>query len=728
MIEKIKTACRACHGGCGAIITVDDGRVVKIEPDPDSPMSKGRLCPKGLAGIDLLYDESRLKYPMKRAGERGEGKWERVSWDEAYDMIAENIEEVKREYGIRSVALAQGTGRHHFNHMPRFAHTLGTPNWFEPGTAQCFFPRITNFNMTYGRPLVVDYFGEVNPACILVWGTNPLITGADGEIQFLVRDAVNKGSKFIVVDPRRTELAERAEVWLRIRPGTDCALAMGMLNVIINEELYDKDFVEKWTHGFDELRDRVQDYPPEKVAEITWVPEEDIIKAARLFATTKPAALEVGCAIEHSPNCFDSVRAVSFLPGICGNFDIPGGYIEGTDIMPDLGPNLEAIDPEVAKTRLGADQFPFLAGAASGFPSAHIPAMLDAMRTGEPYPIKTLLLFGNNGLIGFADAAKTHEALKKVDFMCCMDLFMTPTAEMCDLVLPAASWLELDQIYALPFFSSYAVMVQKKITRTYECKADEEVFCELSERLGIDYGYKTPGEIFDEQLKILGERFEQYKGLNFEKMRELDYFTIPPEYKQYEKRGKLNTPTGKMELWSTTLEKWGEDPLPRFREPPESPYSAPELAEEYPLILLTGGRVPFFFHSEWRGLPFLRSKYAYPRVEIHPETASQNGIEDGDWVFIETERGRVTQKALLTDGIDPRVINCQHGWWYPEDESPEHGWRESNANILTSAAPPYDPVMGTYQLRALLCRVYKNDDKSVETRFENSRLKKNQYE
>ncbi|MCL2112265.1 MAG: molybdopterin-dependent oxidoreductase [Clostridiales bacterium] len=724
MTKKIKTACRACHGGCGAIVTVEDDRVVKVEPDPNAPLSKGRMCPKGLAAADVLYDPHRLKYPLKRAGERGEGRWERISWDEAYNTIIGEIEKIKREHGIESVGLVQGTGRHHFNHMPRFAHTLGTPNWFEPGTAQCYFPRILNFNITYGKPLVVDYFGETNPECILVWGTNPLVTGADGEIQFLVRDAISKGSKFIVVDPRKTELAERAEVWLQVRPGTDAALALGMLNVIINEELYDKEFVEKWVHGFEALRERVQDYPPDCVADITWVPPEEIVRAARLYASSSPAALEVGCAIEHNPNCFDIVRAVSFLPGLCGNFDIPGGYIEGSDILPDIENRLEYIEPEVAKKRLGGGDFPFLSGADMPFPSAHIPAAFEAIRTGKPYPLKALLLFGNNGLMSFADSNKTFETLQKVDFLCCMDLYMTPTAELCDIVLPAASSLELDAVFSVPYFANYAVLAQKKITRLYERKSDEEVFFELCERMGLDYGGERLHDVFDWQLRAVGEKYDEYKGLDFERMCELSYFAIPPEYRQYEKRGGLRTPTGKMEVWSTVLEERGYDPLPKFIEPPETPYSAPETYKDYPLILLTGGRVPFFFHTEGRGVPSLRGKAPYPRVEIHPQTAAAYGIADGDWVYIESPRGRITQKALVTDGIDPRVVNCQHGWWYPEAETPDHGWRESNANILTSADPPYDSVLGTYQLRALLCRIYKNDDISIEARFEKSEIMK----
>jgi anaerobic selenocysteine-containing dehydrogenase len=196
------------------------------------------------------------------------------------------------------------------------------------------------------------------------------------------------------------------------------------------------------------------------------------------------------------------------------------------------------------------------------------------------------------------------------------------------------------------------------------------------------------------------------------------------EYMQYEKNGRLDTPTGKMEIVSTYMEKIGLDPLPKYIEPPESPYSTPELAKEYPLVLTTGGRSKFFFLSDGRQLPFLRKHEPYPLVEIHPDTAAKHGIEDGDWVFIETLRGRITQKANLTDGIDPGVINCQHGWWYPEDSSTAHGWRESNANVLTSAEPPYGEAMGTYQLRALLCKISKNDDKSIEARYEADKANK----
>jgi len=281
------------------LVHVEDGKVVKIQGDPASPLNKGRMCVKGLSSIEHLYHPKRLKYPLKRAEKRGEGKWQRISWDEALGTIASKINQIREEYGVESVAVGTGTGRHHFQHVLRFANALGTPNWCEPGTAQCFIPRILTGLMTYGDLPVCDYYGEVNPACVLVWGHNPAVSGPDGEIQFAVKECLKKGTKLIVIDPRQTELAKKADLWLQVRPGTDDALALSMLNVIINEGLYDRPFVEAWTSGFEELRERVQEYPPDWAEEITWVPAGKIRAAARMFAQTSPATLEWGVALEH---------------------------------------------------------------------------------------------------------------------------------------------------------------------------------------------------------------------------------------------------------------------------------------------------------------------------------------------------------------------------------------------------------------------------------------------
>lgn len=702
----IRSACRMCHGGCGVLVHIDDGRVVNIKGDPDSPLNQGRMCPKGLASIEHLYHPDRLKFPLKRAGSRGEGKWQRITWEQALETIVSKIQSISEKYGTEAIAIAQGTGRHHFHHVLRFANVLGTPNWCEPGTAQCFIPRVLAGVMTYGGLPVCDYYGEVNPQCLLVWGHNPVISGPDGEIQFRVKDCMKKGTRLIVVDPRRNEIAAKADLWLQIRPGTDAALAMSMMNVIINESQYDKDFVDKWSVGFDALAERVGPCTPQWAESITWIPANQIREAAMMYAQTKPAALEWGVALEHTPNCFQTVRAVAILPGITGNIDVPGGSILGMNIMPDAPILSETLSDEMKNKRMGAEQYKILCGRNSLFPSAHIPTLLNAMRTGNPYPVKGFLLFGNNGLLGFADSRRVYESMMKLDFILSMDLYMTPTAELADIVLPAASWLELDEMAPLPIGAPHVVLVQQKAVRLWECRSDEEVLVDLARRLNLACGTESVEEIYNLQLASAGMVYPEFKGLTFDDLRERGYISVPIKYRKYEQGGFM-TISGKAEFSAGLVAAEGYDPLPSYSEPPESPASSPELIKNYPYVLTTGGRSMYFFHSEFRQIPSLRKKHQNPIVEIHPETAKSNGVVDGDWVWIESPRDRIRQIVKITDGIDPRVVNVQHGWWYPEKTSPDHGVWESNANVLTSMDPPYDPAMGTYQFRALLCRISK---------------------
>jgi anaerobic selenocysteine-containing dehydrogenase len=523
-----------------------------------------------------------------------------------------------------------------------------------------------------------------------------VISGPDGELQFSVKDCIKKGTRLIVIDPRETEMARKADLWLQIRPGTDDALALSMMHVIINENIYDAEFVKEWTIGFDALTQRVKDYTPEWAEKITWVPAEKIREAARMFATTKPATLEWGVALEHTPNCMQTVRAVALLPGITGNIDIPGGWVMGMHIMRGAPGLRENLTDEAHSRRLGADTFRILGGKDAGSPSAHIPTLMNAMRTGEPYPIKAFLIFGNNGLVSYGDSKKIYESLMSLDFLSVMDIYMTPTAELADIVLPAATWLEVDQIVSVPHVASNVVMAQQKVTRLWESRQDEEVFRELAQRLKLEVGTEALEDIFNSQLEPL--------DITFEELKERGFVTVPIEYGKFEKKG-FNTPSGKVELYSSVLERNGYDPLPYYQEPPESPLSAPDLAREYPLILITGGRSQYYFHSEFRQIEPLRKRDPDPIVEINPELAVRTQIEEGDWVWIETVRGRIKQRAKLTKGIDPRVVNVQHGWWFPEEPGPEYGVWKSNANVLTNIDPPYDPAMGTYQLRALLCRI-----------------------
>jgi thiosulfate reductase/polysulfide reductase chain A len=699
-VKILKSVCRSCHGGCSTLMHVQDGKLLKVEGDPQGPLNHGKLCPIGAATTQLVYHPDRLTYPQRRVGPRGSGQWERITWDEALDEISEKILKIREESGPESIAMGTGTGRHHIRWVSRFGHALGTPNWCEPGFAQCFHPRVNTCIQTMGDFPVCDFTGDVDPALIMYWGHNPPHSGPDGETRFNVRESLLAHPRIITIDPRETVVAKKAELWLQLRPGTDDALALAMINVIIEEDLYDHDFVENWCHGFDELARHVHSMTPEWAEPITWVPADKIRAAARLFAEVKPAMMEWGCAIEHTPNTIQTVRAISIIPALTGNIDVPGGWIfgmHGAGRFPSL---IENLDPEVEKKRLGYDKYKMLCGEGADLPACHIPSLIDAMLYGEPYRVRAFMIFGNNTLTTYANTNLVYKALMKLDYIVCADLFMTPTAQLADIVLPAASWPELNQIAALPTIAGNVVMGQQECVRIGECKSDEEIFVELARRMKLPVCQESVEEVLDEMLKN-GKQAVNFRGLT-----QQGWIHVPQKYRKYEKDG-FRTPTGKLELYSTRLEAMGYAPLPYYEEPPESPVSTPEVAKDFPLVLTTGGRISVFFNSEHRQLPLCRKAHPEPLAEIHPDTAAKYGIEDGDWMWIESRRGKIKQKARVTDKIEPRVIHCEHGWWFPERHTTDYGVWESNANILTDNRAPFDPAMGTYQLRGLLVRVGK---------------------
>ena len=696
-----KSVCRICHGGCGALLFVRDGKLTKVRPDPDSPFSLGQMCVKGLATPEMMYHPSRLRTPLRRIGERGSNRWEEITWDKALSEIAQKIDRIRHESGPESIALGQGTGRHHFMHVIRFANSLGTPNWYEPGLANCLLPRITVSHLTYGGFVVADYYGKVAPKTILFWGHNPVASGPDGELSFPVKRALKAGSFGIAVDPRRSETAKLCKMWLPIRPGTDAALALAMAHVIIREGIYDKEFVGKWTVGFNRLRDHVSHCTPAWAEAITWIPAEKIVAAAKRYALDKPSVLEWGVAIEHTPNSLQTVRAISLLRGLTGNIDIPGGDILGMNIVRPYPVMREQLPKGMIKKRIGGDQFKLLGGFRALIPSAHIPGLFKAMRTGDPYRIRALLIFGGNPMVTVANSREVYQSLLKLDLLVVTDMFMTPTAALADYVLPAAFWPEINQIIELPFVAENAVFAQQKVVQTGLCRQDEEIMIDLARRLDLPGSDQSLQDIFDFRLEPL--------GLTFEDLRSRGHAYPSHEYRKFEKNG-FRTPSKKVELYSRSLERQGYDPLPGYREPPESPVSQPGLCREFPYVLTTGSRRTEFFHSEHRQIRSLRRRRPDPSVEIHPVTAGRHGITDGDWVSVISPRGKIKMKAVLTEDIHRNVINVDHGWWFPEMNGPDFGVWESNANLLTSNAPPYDPAFGTYQLRGLLCAIERIND------------------
>ena len=717
MTTVTRAACRGCHGGCMYLLTVEDGRLVKAVPDPNGPLNHGHACVKGLSIIEQVYHPDRLTVPLRRTGERGSGKWEKISWDEALDDIAEKMGALRANYGPESLAIISGTGRHHLSQFWRFGNVLETPNATSSGALICLGPRKNAGDLTAGHFAGVDYYGDVKPAGILVWGANPAVSGADGELQWHIKDAAKAGTPLIVVDPQPTELARKAKLWLRVRPGTDGALALSILNVIFEENLYDHDFCENWCYGFPELVERCRQWPPERAEEITWVAAEDIRRAARLIASIKPLSLEWGCAIEQSTNSFQTCRAIFMIPAVTGNYDVPGGFVESKEIAPTEDPLFGRLPPETAAKGLFGG-YPMNDGRMSPKLFAHPWLVLDAMKTGKPYKIRGLFSNANNTLISVPDSRHTYECLKCLDYFVCMDFFMTPTAQLADIVLPAALWPEVDSLFCMPEFGDQAMLAMRKVIQVGECRSDQDFMRQLCARMGLDYGADSQEELLNRSLAEMGRRRPEYAGMTWETFKDMGYLAPERTYLNYKKRGHFDTPTGKFELWSTVTEKAGGDPLPDWTEVPESPVSRPDLAERYPLVLTTGGRIQQYFISNNRQVKSLRRRAPFPIVTLHPGTAAALGISEGDWVWIENQRGRVTQKAHLEPELDPRVVNAQMGWWYPEADAPGYDWEVSNINVLTAGAPPCDGVNGAYQLRALLCRVYPNPEgRAIKERY-----------
>jgi anaerobic selenocysteine-containing dehydrogenase len=505
------------------------------------------------------------------------------------------------------------------------------------------------------------------------------------------------GAKLMVINPTTIDGAERADLWLKPRPGTDLALALGMMNVIINEGLYDKAFVKQWAVGFDQLRDHVQSYAPEKVAEITWVPAELIGQAARFYASSKPACLQWGNAIDHGVNSFQTARALCILRAITGNLEVPGGDARWLPTAVDpLAPGLtlpERLSPEMRQRRVTptGKLLPI-------FPDVLPQDVIKAILHKDPYPIRVAYVQGCNPLITYSHAQETRRALLKLDFLAVADMFLTPTAGLADVVLPVATYLEFDGIVA-PAYSIPVALVQQGVTRLGECASDYEILRDLARKLGLgEYFWDTQEQCLDAILAP--------SGLSFDELRKVGALIGSRQYRAYQSQG-FPTPSGKVELYSSHLKEWGFDPLPTYHEGPETPYSAPELAQEYPLVL-TSGKRGCYRHSGGRQIASLRGSRPEPLTYIHPDTAGRLGIADGDWVHIETKRGRIKQKAILSPDIDPRVVKVDYAWWFPEDGAADlYGWAKSNINVLTDNQPPFNPEVGASNMRGLLCRVYK---------------------
>lgn len=668
----------------GTVVNVVNGKVTKIEG------RKGHLAPKEINNLEGLYHPDRLQHPLKRIGDRGKGQWQQISWDEALDTIAQKLVRAKEKDGPESVAMVSGYWKEYQDvYLEWLADTFGTPNFALPASV-CMFSSIHASMLTYGFFPQPDY--GYPPGCAIIWGRNPSATGGPQYHQIL--DAKDKGTKLIVIDPMCTDVAAQADLWLQPRPGSDMALALAMTHVIVTEGLYDRAFVDQWTVGFDRLKTHIQDYPPEKVAEITWIDAETIKAVARLYATQGPAVIAEGNPYQNNINSVPISRVFSIMRAITGNLGRPGGEIIPPDLpVKDSHPlaleHKDKIPPDKRHRNVSAEL-----NLLPIFPYAVPQSIVKAILEQDPYPIRTALIKSSNPLLSWSNSKRVYEALNKLDFLVVVDLFMTPTAVLADIVLPSAGPLEYDNVMVRP--SIQAVTKVAQVGERWSCV---KICIELAKKLGL-------GEHFPDNEDQHLDSILEPAGLTFEALRKEGLNVIPRKPRSYESEG-FQTPSGKVELYSAQLKEWGCDPLPIYHEPPETPLSAPDLAKEYPLIA-TSYKSAAFMHSDSRQIPSLRESHPEPITRIHPETARELEIKEGDWVFIETRQGRIKQKALITEDVDPRMVSIDYGWWFPERGASEmYGWAESNINVLTDDSPPYNQELGSARLRPFLCKVYK---------------------
>ncbi|MFH1122380.1 MAG: molybdopterin-dependent oxidoreductase, partial [Pseudomonadota bacterium] len=628
--QVIKTDCALCVNCCGINAYVSQGKLIKVEGMKEHPVNRGGLCPKGEKLVEYLYAEDRLKYPMKKEN----GSWKRITWDEALDTIAAKLKDIKKDYGARAMAIYCGSvGVEHVEaafFAQRFRGAYGTPNMLSVESG-CFRQRILTRQMTFGRYITEDV---ESANCVVLWGHNP--DDSRWIVADWVRERLEKGAKLIVVDPKRIPLAKEG-LHLQLRPGTDCALALGMMNVIISEGLHDQAFVDEWTVGFDKLKEHVKAYPPEKVEEITWVPAADIKTAARIFATNKGASIVQGtCTLDRQINDVQNSRALALLQTITGNIENPGGWVASRIIpLTDLRVPVEDVLP------LGEEEYP-LHNVLWGRRAAYGHAMLfpKAALTGKPYPVKALLVTAGNPALTMPDSKTYRKALEKLDLVVTIDLFMTETAELSDIVLPACSFLEQTGIGGYPVGLmhgiSYIMQRKKVIEPIGESKPDWLIWSELGRRMGYGeyFPWKTDEEMVDHLLvpsKLsLKKLAEHPEGILY----------APKSYDLYKSRG-FKTPSQKIEITSGTLAEAGFDPLPTYREPSRSPVSTPELAKEYPLIMITGARIKEYIHTQLRNIPEIRQLAPEPVAELHPAAASKYGIADGKEMIVETKEGSI---------------------------------------------------------------------------------------
>lgn len=702
MNSTVPSTCWECSTCCGSLLTVEEGRVVNVSPNPAHPASRGAFCIKGIRGMPgVAYGERRLLRPLRRMGARGEGRWARISWEEALDEIAQRLCEVREKYG--PLALVGATSGGFFSRsvvLALFMRSLGSPNWMINqdlcGGCRSVSDMVTGLAIQGGEDVS-------RSRTLLIVGANP---HAANPIQWQrIKEAKAAGARLVVVDPLRTQAAAIADLWLRPQPGTDAAIALAMAHVLIEEGLYDREFVRRWCHGFEQYAERIVGWTPVRAASICGVPEVDIIRAARLYGDG-PSCFVSGHGIDAMSNGVQTARSFHCLLAISGNFDRAGGNRRGKrppgfrtplDLLHDSNFGLPQ---ETARQTIGADRFPLWAGPEGWQTACHNPSVIEAILTGHPYPVRAAYVSGVNIAVTYPDTPRTLAALRSLDFLAVASSDLTPTAAIADIVLPKTVTLEEEEI-SLHAAGPCVTFTAAVSERRGEVKADIEIAASLLDRL------RARGAVSAELMpwrtqRELNEFLIKDSALKLEELETRGYAEFPYGLGDFEKQI-FRTPTGKVELYSERMARHGLDPLPDYA----ALDSIAQADEAYPLRLQTGLRERTYHHSRFREQPWAKKVSPDPLLRMHPSTAQGLGIGDGDWVTVRTRghAGHCRLKAQLTETTSPGIVVAGMGWWRPEGEAPEFGALDININAALSYGGPHDRASGSADTRGIPCAV-----------------------
>ncbi|TML88478.1 MAG: dehydrogenase [Actinobacteria bacterium] len=713
VVERTTTlgVCGVCPAGCGVELELEAGRIALLKPLKGHPL--GIVCTRGTRAPEIVYSPDRLLYPQRRVGERGSGRYERISWDDTYELMVERLTAIAAEHGPEALAIYSGRGNFELGLNEMFAPTgtaessansvlfpLGSPNACGVGSL-CFVSYgLIAPRSLFGAPMRELHEDLDNAGLILVWGANPATASPPVNLPKL-KAAQARGARVVVIDHRRSETARalRAE-WVGVRPGSDGALALGMLHVLIDEERYDREFVERWTHGFAELREYVREFTPERVEQLTWVPAETIRELARAIGDAGGVSILMYTGLEYSNSGVQAIRAALTLQAVSGNVDVPGGKLFRSPDRPRLN-RLLTEAPE-GPPPLGAEEFPLFYAVRN---EAHAALLPRAILEGEPYPVRSLIVSGGSIVTAWPNPARWRAALAALDFLVVIDRFPTADAAYADLILPATTMFEIESYTE---YDGHVGLRRRVIEPVGEARNDYLIFAELAERLG--YGDRWP-----QTEEAMIEHALEGTGVTLDELRDAPDGVValaqpPRRFRKYAS-GELRadgepgfeTPTGKFEIASEWFREHGYEPLPVYTEPSEGPLASPEIAEEFPLVFNSGARIKADFRTQHHNIPGLVRLQPEPLVHLHADDAEVRGIAEGDLVEVVSPRGRVRFRAHLSEDIVRGAVEANMGGGGPLGSK---SWRDANVNDLTDEGN-FDPISGFPVFKALLCDVVR---------------------